>query len=803
MGPELLEQIREALEQSRIGDVAQLFVEAACVNELNAVLDGQPVDLPAIQGLGGLAGSTPASLSWIEVQGFRGVAKRQRLTLKTGAGLTVVLGRNGSGKSSFVEGLETLLTGTSTRWSERPKEWEEGWLNVHHDCSKPVILRAGFCLEGEGEVTLERRIEQPKAGPIPPGEGRFADNSTLLERGWKGALENTPPLLSYSELGRLASSRPIDLFNALSVLLGLEAVDSAIGRLKAAKSQREAPLKQRERKLPALRALLDQSQDPRAEGAAAAIKRKPWKLDVLQDLALGLSEEEGPVLRDLKSLSNLVIPPEPEVSAAHEALLVAQTQLKEESAEGAARQRELINLLKQALKVVDGKDCPVCGSEAVGGDWMGRTQDRVSALEGETQAQAKAQRTLDEAIAKARGQVRRQPSVLARAAELGLGHQAVQAWSRWEALAKAPAQELLAELLPRRGALAQALEQVRDGAREQLEQRQGAWRPVQQAINSFVEGAQADLDHAGQAKDLEKARKWLNEQKKVLQVKRFAPVSTAAQQTWQELRGSSSVHLQSLEISGVGTKASVTLKATVDDTDAPALGVMSQGELNAMALALFLPRAMAAESPFRFLVIDDPVQAMDPHKVDGLARLLSKLAKDRQVVVFTHDARLEDALYRLQLPASVLEIQRESQSVVRIEERAGAVKQAIKDALRVAYAETELGHALVSELVPIHCRKALEAAAAQRIRRNKLGSGVPFADVEREISDCHGVNKLLALARFGNANKGGEVMPSLNNKSRRLADAYRAIKEGSHGGFSGSTKDLIYDTEKIVEWVGA
>ena len=52
------------------------------------------------------------------------------------------------------------------------------------------------------------------------------------------------------------------------------------------------------------------------------------------------------------------------------------------------------------------------------------------------------------------------------------------------------------------------------------------------------------------------------------------------------------------------------------------MGVMSQGELNALALSLFFPRMMLAESPFRFLVIDDPVQAMDPLKVDGLARVL-------------------------------------------------------------------------------------------------------------------------------------------------------------------------------------
>ena len=66
---------------------------------------------------------------------------------------------------------------------------------------------------------------------------------------------------------------------------------------------------------------------------------------------------------------------------------------------------------------------------------------------------------------------------------------------------------------------------------------------------------------------------------------------------------------------------------------------MSQGELHALALALFLPRASLNESPFRFVVLDDPVQAMDPAKVDGLVALLSEIAETRQVVVFAHDGQ--------------------------------------------------------------------------------------------------------------------------------------------------------------------
>jgi hypothetical protein len=60
---------------------------------------------------------------------------------------------------------------------------------------------------------------------------------------------------------------------------------------------------------------------------------------------------------------------------------------------------------------------------------------------------------------------------------------------------------------------------------------------------------------------------------------------------------------------------------------------MSQGDINALALSIFMPRATISSSPFRFLVTDDPAQAMDPAKVDGLARVLRKVSPSRQVLV--------------------------------------------------------------------------------------------------------------------------------------------------------------------------
>ena len=59
----------------------------------------------------------------ITVEGFRGVGPSCTLPLHAGPGLTLVVGRNGSGKSSFAEGLELLLTGENLRWKGRSKAW--------------------------------------------------------------------------------------------------------------------------------------------------------------------------------------------------------------------------------------------------------------------------------------------------------------------------------------------------------------------------------------------------------------------------------------------------------------------------------------------------------------------------------------------------------------------------------------------------------------------------------------------------------------------------------------------------------
>src|SRR3954453_10431316 len=88
----------------------------------------------------------PVWLKSMTVEGFRGIGAPATLSLEPGPGLTVVVGRNGSGKSSFAEGLELLMTGSNSRWVNRTKVWTEGWQNLHFE--EETRLAAQFHVEG-------------------------------------------------------------------------------------------------------------------------------------------------------------------------------------------------------------------------------------------------------------------------------------------------------------------------------------------------------------------------------------------------------------------------------------------------------------------------------------------------------------------------------------------------------------------------------------------------------------------------------------------------------------------------------
>jgi hypothetical protein len=238
---------------------------------------------------------------------------------------------------------------------------------------------------------------------------------------------------------------------------------------------------------------------------------------------------------------------------------------------------------------------------------------------------------------------------------------------------------------------------------------------------------------------------------------------------------------------------------TVDGVAGAALSVMSQGELHALGLALFLPRATSPDSPFRFIVIDDPVQSMDPAKVEGLARLLAWVGNDRQVVVFTHDDRLPEAIRRLQLPATIWEVTRREGSVVELTKNDDPVSRYVDDARALART-TELPEDVRALVVAGFCRSALEAACHEAIRARRLKAGVRHSVVERELTAAHKLRQLLALALLDDADRGGDVVPALRQRYGQAAvKAFDAAREGTHGRYQGDLRHFVEETARLAK----
>ena len=126
---------------------------------------------------------------------------------------------------------------------------------------------------------------------------------------------------------------------------------------------------------------------------------------------------------------------------------------------------------------------------------------------------------------------------------------------------------------------------------------------------------------------------------------------------------------------------------------------------------------------------------MDPARVDGLARVLESASADRQVVVFTHDDRLPEAVRRLDVAAEILEVTRRDGSVVELRRALDPVGRYLEDALAVA-GTADLPSPAAARVVPGLCRLALEAACMEVVRRRRLTRGEPHAEVERALGDA-------------------------------------------------------------------
>ena len=301
--------------------------------------------------------------------------------------------------------------------------------------------------------------------------------------------------------------------------------------------------------------------------------------------------------------------------------------------------------------------------------------------------------------------------------------------------------------------------------------------------------------------DVRRAENWLRRTLDAMRDERFDPISDQAVRIWNRLSGATNVELVPPKLAGAATSRKIRLEVLVDGASSDARGVMSQGELNSLALSLFLPRALLNESPFGFVVIDDPVQAMDPSKVDGLARVLADAAVERQVVVFTHDDRLPEAIRRLQIEADLIAVTRSENSLVQCRRVSDPVSRYLDDARAISLTPglpSEAAHRSTA----LFLRLAIEAICTERIRSRRIGRGEPHAEVETLLERADSTTKLAALALFDDPDRHGDVRSRIaSSASGKTADAYGLINAGTHtGGLAGfDPSRLLREAERIID----
>jgi AAA domain len=438
MDDALLGLVLDRLGRTPLADAAADLLLAACDSDesLTTQLSGTPA--PAIRRTAGAEPSDPAGayLRSVTVAGFRGVGPPATLTVEPGPGLTVIVGRNGSGKSSFAEGLEVLLTGDLKRWADLSAVWREGWRNLH--ASDPAEITAEFLLEDAGPTTVSRTWASGAGfGDSAASVQVAGQKRTGLDRlGWRDALVTYRPFLSHTELEAFLG-KPSQLYDLLSSVLGLEDLTQADERLSRARKEREGALAAIRKELPPLLDRLRLVDDERASACRNALSGKTPDIGQARTIAMsGAAAPPGTELGRLRMLSQLAAPSPEQVKEAAAAIGRAAEKLAETAGSDAGQAHALAELLSLALdhyRVHGTGSCPVCGqAAALDEGWRARTEEAMTGLRVQAAAAEEALALAELARVRAREIFPPLPVVLSGTPVAGVDPRAaLAAWGDW------------------------------------------------------------------------------------------------------------------------------------------------------------------------------------------------------------------------------------------------------------------------------------------------------------------------------------------------------------------------------------
>ena len=532
-----------------------------------------------------------------------------------------------------------------------------------------------------------------------------------------------------------------------------------------------------------------------------------WDIAAVKEVVEGAVQSSAGREQLLRGLEQLEPPDEARVIDDSDTLQEAAQKLEALGGSNADQADVLAMLLQSAISLHElqgDSDCPICGQDAaLHGDWVQEAGRELERLRSAAATIRTAKAALEAARLRVHALVTSPPEILADVAqhvpEVDVS-ELNAAWTTWGAPPNRD-EELADHLVSGYGTVEQATSRVREHAQRLRQQLESAWRPIADRLLELLpllEEAQTAIESLP---NIKKAEQWLKDCEAAIRDERFEAIGGEVKSIWNKIAEGSNVTLEEVKLAAVRGpgKGQVKMTVTVDGDQSEALGVMSQGELMALALSLFVPRVSSDETPFGFVLIDDPVQSMDPMRVDQLAMILDQLAKKRQVVVFTHDDRLPAAARRRNVPADVIRVTRRDKSRVELTPHSDAASNAVDDA-KALMRDEAVPTDVARRVVPGLCRQALEASGRDAAWRHMLDSGKSFEECEVAWTKAETFKQKLALTLCGDHRHTYRVLDELGLRfDPEAVDTVTACNQMTHTGASENVDlaNLINGTQTL------
>jgi DNA repair exonuclease SbcCD ATPase subunit len=634
---------------------------------------------------------TAVRLLAIEIEGFRGFAKEQRLSLDAEA--VLVRGDNGSGKTSLVDAFLWLFCGELEYLSARVSRLRQNE-DVVRSRFTDVASRVMLELEADGQHYSFTRTGSQKAASLDATRDRRtiggAEESMARVFGHGTPESLRDAVLSWGVLRQDAVRATLDtaggaLHQRLAGIVGLGQVSGfAIAASQAARAL-QTERTSANRAIQALRQrcveAVERREAVRRDVEAGAgdhgdlgprlrqlAERLPAGIAYNVREGIELSEVEvlgralGRVLDALVELTaarraatTLDDPSTPSVEAADVEVESARRQLASANREGPAA----VRLAQAALEVLEGDTCPVCGQDVDHASLRAHLEETaahanelVSKAQEASDALARASSRLSEAREHER--LRAQHEQQAREAEAAT-MAALAAIDGLSVGVPLPGDPRELEVLS--GMLGQFVEDLRELYRTATAAGGAHLRRLADEADALERelGAAQDALHALQAryeraKALERGAHTAADRIVTRALDQLGPSFAEVfdrlnpNPAFTELRARQDVLRNVNQVVPV-------VRDPLRGVEANPLLVFSEGQLNVVALSYFLGMALnARDAMLPFLILDDPLQALDTIAVLGFGDLCRRMRDHRQLLITTHDRRFADILARKLAP---------------------------------------------------------------------------------------------------------------------------------------------------------